>query len=270
MIRYYIINTSHDTLGGNSAHVLIPFLGASGHQVNLLTRRPEAWSKIVTCEMQRPSKKEQMMTYGNVNHPPAATEVLQTVKGTLSTISSDPSDVIPQADILVLCMPVHQYRNALNVLAPYIDRKKENVFVGTVYGQAGFNWMVHEMERNYDLHNICTFACGLIPWICRTVEYGKIGANYGTKMVNIAAVTPRDKFNVLDEIFLKDIAERWHGKGAFHQACSFLSLTLSVDNQIVSKAFVVSVFMFCTTFTHTILIALLDTPKSMLWIVEAL
>ena len=173
--------------GGNSAHVLIPFLAAAGHQVNLMTRRPEAWSKVVTCEMQRPSKKKEMVHYGNVNHP--AAEVLQTVKGTLTTISSNPKDVIPQADIIVLCMPVHQYRNALNHLAPYIDRKKKEVFVGTVYGQAGFNWMVHEVERIYRLENVCAFAIGLIPWICRTVEYGKIGANYGTKAVNVAAVT---------------------------------------------------------------------------------
>ena len=225
-----------------------------------MTRRPEEWSKIVTCEMQRPSKKKQMMTYGNVNHPATATEVLQTVKGTLSTISSDPSDVIPQADIIVLCMPVHQYRNALKLVAPYIDRKKENVFVGTVYGQAGFNWMVHEVEKNYDLQNICTFACGLIPWICRTVKYGKIGANYGTKAVNVAAVTPRDKFSMLNEIFFKDIAERWHEKGAFHQACSFLSLTLSVDNQIVSITFVASSSCFAQQALILIVLLFRYTP----------
>eukprot|EP01083_Nonionella_stella_P203392 742166_1 len=121
--------------GGNSAHVLIPFLSASGHEVNLMTRRPEAWNKVVTCEIQRPSKKKEMVKYGNVKHP--AAEVLNTVKGSITTISSDPAKVIPQADIIVLCMPVHQYRDALNRLAPYICRKKKDVFVGTVYGQAG-------------------------------------------------------------------------------------------------------------------------------------
>lgn len=45
---------------------------------------------------------------------------------------------------------------------------------------------------------------------------------------------PYNKFERLNEIFFEDISTRWHnGKGAFHQACSFLSLTLSVDNQIV-------------------------------------
>ena len=175
------------TTGGNSAHVLIPFLSASGHRVNLMTRRPEAWDTVVTCELQRPSKKKSMGKHGSVNSP--TTEVLQTVKGTISTVSSDPAEVIPEADVIVLCMPVHQYRDALNRLAPYINRTKREVFVGTVYGQAGFNWMVHECEKIYRLENVCAFAIGLIPWICRTLEYGKLGANYGSKVVNVAAVT---------------------------------------------------------------------------------
>lgn len=89
----------------------------------------------------------------------------------------------------MLCMPVHQYRDALNRLAPHINRSKKDVFVGTVYGQAGFNWMVHEVERNHNLTNVVTFAIGLIPWICRTIKYGELGANYGTKAVNVVAVT---------------------------------------------------------------------------------
>ena len=152
-----------------------------------MTRRPEAWSRVVTCELQRPSKKKEMGRYGNVSHPSA--EVLQTVKGTINMISSDPVEVIPEADVIVLCMPVHQYRDALKHLAPCINRTKKEVFVGTVYGQAGFNWMMHEVERMYRLENVCAFAIGLIPWICRTVEYGKLGSNYGTKAVNVAAVT---------------------------------------------------------------------------------
>ena len=49
--------------------------------------------------------------------------------------------------------------------------------------------MVHEAERTYKLENVVTFAIGLIPWICRTIKYGSLGANYGTKAVNVAAVT---------------------------------------------------------------------------------
>ena len=62
--------------------------------------------------------------------------------GDINVLSDDYKDVIPDADVIFLCMPVHQYRNALKKLAPFINRSKKEVFIGTIYGQAGFNWMV--------------------------------------------------------------------------------------------------------------------------------
>ena len=108
--------------------------------------------------------------------------------------------------------------------------------MGTIYGQAGFNWMVGEIEREHGLENVTTFAVGLIPWICRVLEYGARGVTYGSKVVNVAAVSPRDRFQALDSCFLSSICERWLGTGGFVQADSFLSLTLSVDNQIIHPA----------------------------------
>ena len=201
---------------GNSAHVLIPFLGETNHNVNLMTRRPNDWDDTVTCEVQNMSG-----------------EVLKSYHGKIQKKSSDPADVIPDADIIVLCMPVHQYRDALFRLAPYIDKSKKEVFVGTIFGQAGFNWMVHEMEKEFGLSNTVAFAVGLIPWICRAEVYGEYGINYGGKKINIAAVSPPDRFDHLNEIFLKDISVTQLGYGKFVQACSFISLTLSVDNQII-------------------------------------
>jgi len=202
--------------GGNSAHVLIPFLGETHHIVNLMTRRPSDWKETVTCEV-RDGEND---------------ELLKTFKGTTNKISSDPAEVIPEADIIILCMPVHTYRVSLAKIGPYINRDKE-VFVGTVFGQAGFNWMVHEMEKENKLTNTVAFAIGLIPWICRTAEYGSLVYNYGGKHVNIAAVTPPDRFDRLNDIFFEDLSLAQLGVGKFYQACSFVSITLSVDNQLI-------------------------------------
>jgi opine dehydrogenase len=129
-------------------------------------------------------------------------------------------------------MPVCKYRFALHGLAPHLAKDKE-VFVGTIYGQAGFNWMVDEIKSKFDLNNITTFAIGLIPWICRIIEYGKVGVTYGCKELNLVAVSPPNRFAELNDILLKNICERWLKKGSFRQAANFLSLTLSVDNQII-------------------------------------
>ena len=201
--------------GGASAHVLIPFLSGAGHTVQLLTRQPDRWAKDIRLELQSIDE-----------------EVLETFDGTLSRVSADPAEVVPESDLVVLCMPVCAYRAALQQIGPHLRREPE-VAVGTIYGQAGFNWMVDEMAEKFGLDSVITFAVGLIPWICRVREYGAVGVTYGCKEVNVAAVSPRDRFQQLDEAFFSPICEKWLGKGPFEQSDSFLSLTLSVDNQII-------------------------------------
>ena len=131
--------------GGASAHVLIPFLSGAGHTVQLLTRQPDRWSSDVRLELQSIDQ-----------------EVLKTFDGQLSRVSADPAEVIPQTDIVVLCMPVCAYRASLHQIAPYLRREPE-VAVGTIYGQAGFNWMVEEIVEKFDLESVVAFAVGLIP-----------------------------------------------------------------------------------------------------------
>lgn len=202
--------------GGSSAHVLVPFLAEAGHRVNLLTRRPEEWHEVIYCEIT--DSKTGTIT--------------RTHAGSITSKSSNPADVIPDADIIILCMPVHQYRPALDRIAPFLNKEKE-IFVGTIYGQGGFNWMVHSIERKYELTQLVTFAIGQIPWICRQLVYGQSCANFGGKQVNTVAVSPADKFHQLESILLNDLSFRPMNVGKFEQACSFLSITLSVDNQII-------------------------------------
>ncbi|MCU4176209.1 NAD/NADP octopine/nopaline dehydrogenase family protein [Carboxylicivirga sp. N1Y90] len=213
--------------GGSSAHILIPFLSKAGFKVNILTRRPEEWSANVDLQLQ------------SING-----ELEEEFKGELIKISDNPAEVIPQADFVILCMPVCKYRIALHNLAPHLSNDKE-VFVGTIYGQAGFNWMVDEIKNKFDLATITTFAIGLIPWICRIIEYGKVGVTYGCKEVNVVAVSPPERFDDLNERFLKNICERWLKKGAFKLADNFLSLTLSVDNQIIHPSRCYGLFLKC-------------------------
>jgi len=201
--------------GGSSAHVLIPFLSGAGFDVNILTRKPKEWSRKVDVQLHS--------IHG---------ELQEEFSGSLTKISDNPAEVIPQASFVILCMPVSKYHFALHGLAPHLAKDRE-VFVGTIYGQAGFNWMVDEIKRKFDLNNITTFAIGLIPWICRVIEYGKVGVTYGCKELNVVAVSPPNRFSELNDRLLKNICERWLKKGSFRQAANFLSLTLSVDNQII-------------------------------------
>ncbi len=211
--------------GGSSAHVLIPLLSKTGLEVNLLTRKPQSWKNNISLDYRHPCG-----------------EHICTFKGKIDTVSSDPSEVIPDADIIILCMPVHAYRQALHSIAGHIDNNKK-VFIGTVFGQAGFNWMTKEIADEFSLDNITTFAIGLIPWICRTEKYGSAGIVYGAKPVNVAAVSPKKDFPMLNEALLDKIVYGCFGHGRFTQADNFISLTLSLDNQIIHTSRLYGLFL---------------------------
>lgn len=201
--------------GGSSAHTLIPLLKGSNFDVSIYTSRPDEWNHCIDLEWHDPSGK-----------------VLGSYSGELKKASNDPAQLIPCADYVVFCMPVYRYRVALHEIAPFINKEK-TVFIGTVYGQGGWNWMVNEVKAKYELDNIVTFAFGLIPWICRIINYGKKGVTYGCKAANYAAVYPHDYFEQINGELFENICFKWFGKGKVEQSNDFLSLTLSVDNQII-------------------------------------
>ncbi|HOW51890.1 MAG TPA: NAD/NADP octopine/nopaline dehydrogenase family protein [bacterium] len=102
-----------------------------------------------------------------------------------------------------------------------------------IYGQAGFDWMVNEVKKKESLTDIVTCAIGLIPWVCRTKKYGRIGITYGPKAVNVACVDRADEFPYLQRTVLDDLCFRWFDTGHFVKSDNFVSLSLSVDNQII-------------------------------------
>ncbi len=204
--------------GGNSAHTLIPLLRNSIFEVSIYTSRPEKWAKTIELEWHNP-----------------AGEVMGKYTGDLKIASNNPEELFPSADYVVFCMPVHQYRIALHNIAPYLNRKKP-VVIGTIYGQGNFKWMVDEIRKEYHFENLIAFSFGLIPWVSRQVEYGHRGLTYGCMSENYVAVDPIVNYEWINEEFFNQVCYRWFGKGKADLSENFISLALSVDNQIIHTA----------------------------------
>jgi len=204
--------------GGSSAHVLVALLSGAGHQVSVLTHRPSEWNDAIELRVADKNNIAKCSFFGK-----------------LTFATNDPAKVIPQSNVIIFCMPVYQYRNALNWIAPHI-RNTPQVHVGTIYGQAGFNWMIRECQQKLRLENISYFSIGLIPWITRTIEYGHIAVTYGPKAVNAIATSSQECFDFLERNILDDMCFRWFHSGKFVLVPNFLSLTLCVDNQIIHPA----------------------------------
>ena len=144
--------------GGNLGHVCAGVLGEI-HQVSLLTTHPEQWSQII--EVTAPE--------GRVYH------------GMLQRVTSHADEVIPQADIVLLCLPGFAIRDVLLQIAPHLN---SNTWVGTVVSSTGFFFEAMTLLPKSQV----LFGFQRVPFISRITEYGRSAQLKGYKSSLCVAV----------------------------------------------------------------------------------
>lgn len=209
--------------GGASAHLLAVLLSGKGHRVRIMTSRPDEWERDLELE--------------------AGGEVL---RGRIEGATSSPFDALEGAEVAILCMPVHQYPVALANILPAIVRNPKCI-VGVVYGQGGFNWMVHDVCHRNSIPVFRYFAVGLLPWITRVKQYGRSAISYGPKYRNGIACSDDATFDYLQQNLLDDFSWNYWGSGRFERIPNFFTLTMTVDNQIIHPSRCFALSQQCST-----------------------
>lgn len=125
--------------GSAGSHILAGSLDRNHFKVSLLTRRPESFSSEVTCR------------HSNG----------QILNGALDTVTSDEEEVIPNADIILVNLPVSVAAEAMSSIAPYVSPTK--CAVGFLYGQGGINFWAQQLLPT---GTVC-FALKYFPWVAR-------------------------------------------------------------------------------------------------------
>ena len=139
--------------GGNLGHVIAGFVAAKkDYDVSLLTRRPEQWNK--TLCIYAPDGK--------------------IIEGTLQQIISNAADVIPQADIVLLCLPGYGIVDTLQTILPYL---KPQTPVGSVVSSTGFFFEAMKILPE----TTPLFGFQRVPFIARVEDYGKSAHLLGYK-----------------------------------------------------------------------------------------
>ena len=163
--------------GGNLGHVCAAFLSAQGgNRVSLLTSRPEQWSEHI----------EVHDCNGLVYH------------GVFHAISNQPRDVVPDADLILLCLPGFAIRGVLRSIAPCL---KPSAWVGTVVSSTGFFFEAMEaLPASQPL-----FGFQRVPFISRVTRYGREAELKGYKgSLGVAIEHADDKESVraaLEQLF---------------------------------------------------------------------
>lgn len=163
--------------GGNLATVCAGFFASQEEvKVSVLTRKPQAWSL----------------------HPEVTDCKGQCFTGQLVAVSHRPEDVIPQADLILLCLPGFAIEEVLQQIGPCLQK---NAVVGSVVANTGFFFMAHhclpEMQP--------LFGFQRVPFIARTENYGQKAQLRGYKpQLHVAiehTADPEALRRVLEQLF---------------------------------------------------------------------
>lgn len=139
--------------GGNLATVCAgTFAAQEGVCASVLTRRPEDWSLDIRVEA--PS-----------NH---------SYTGRLTAVTADPAAVVPQADMVLLCLPAFAIEEVLRAIGPYLQ---PSTAVGAIVANTGFFFVAHALlPASQPL-----FGFQRVPFIARTRVYGHVAQLTGYK-----------------------------------------------------------------------------------------
>ena len=186
--------------GGNLGHVCAGFLANRGHEVSVLTTKPERWSQ--TIEIVDPN--------GSFN-------------GQLSQVSSRPDEVIPQAEIVLVCLPGYAIHDELTKIKPYLS---DDCKVGTIVSSTGFFFEAFKVLPT----NIALFGFQRVPFISRIIEYGRKAELKGYKESLHAAIEQVDDKEpiriILEQLFEEPVTV----------ADSFYEVSLSNSNPLLHPA----------------------------------
>lgn len=138
--------------GGSLGHVMAGVISSQGYTVNVLTNHPEKWNQSI-------------LIY-DINQ--------KILDGNLQKISNLPSECIPDADIVLICLPGYLINEKLQQIKKYL---KSTAIVGSIVSNTGFFIMAnHVLGDDYNL-----FGFQRVPFIARTNEYGKSAFLLGRK-----------------------------------------------------------------------------------------
>ena len=165
--------------GGNLGHVCAGFLANRGHQISILTTKPERWNTELKIEA--PDK---------------------TFTGKLTLVTSKPEEVMPQAEMILICLPGYAIHKELEIIKPYLTK---GAIIGSVVSSTGFFFEALGVLPS----DIPLFGFQRVPFISRIIEYGKKAELKGYKdTLHVAIERATDKESIrkeLEQLFEKPV-----------------------------------------------------------------
>lgn len=196
--------------GGNVGTVLAGFVASRGYGVNVLTDHPESWSSEV--DVTDPDGKH--------------------FSGCLDCVSADPAAVIPDADIVLVCLPGPAIHDKLVAVKPWL---RHDALVGSVFSCTGFFIMAINVLGS----DARLFGLQRVPFISRLESYGHSAHLLGYRnciKVAFSGVDDRDGISsMFADMFATPVSVLAHP----------LEVTLTNSNPILHPSRLYAMFKDC-------------------------
>lgn len=204
--------------GGNAVHVLTALIGALPDcEVSILSLYDDEANRLNEALVFPTSHdKREGIT--------CTCDQGQKVIGQPVIITHVPSQVIPEADVLILSLPAFCHALYVEACAPYF---KDGMMLGALPAEGGFDLCVRDRLGPKRMEQLILFATETLPWACRITTFGQSVEILGTKKTIDLAVSPLSAtFKVTS--FLTHVL----GDAPVLVPCSLLALTLMNINSL--------------------------------------
>lgn len=158
--------------GGGLGHVIAGIAVNKGFNVSVLTRHPDKWNKTMSVED----------CQGRI------------FSGPLASVTANPATIIPQADIVLLCLPGFAIEEELLHIRPFLQEK---TCTGSVVCCTGFFFTACRVLGN----SASLFGFQRAPFIARVQEYGKMAHLLGYKKELQIATMNNPQPVILQQVF---------------------------------------------------------------------
>ena len=205
--------------GGNAAHAAVGLLAAQEeHRVNV----------YLSFEDEAQLWREGTAKQGGIR-------VLRkdgSVLGLPEKISSNPGEVIPGSQLVLLALPSFAHEAILKEIAPYLE---DGTLIGALAARGCYDLCTRDTLRS-KTDRVTIFGLQTLPWACRIRNYGQEVDLLGVKAQVDFATCPPEQADDLASFLTSQLGIPLEPMG------SFLSLTLAGTGQLIHPGVMYGLF----------------------------
>jgi NAD/NADP octopine/nopaline dehydrogenase, alpha-helical domain len=205
--------------GGNAAHALA---------VVASQNFPGVIDWLVGAE-----EKAELLRQGLASGGVRSTGVITASADRVRTVSADPAEVIPDADVIIIVVPAFAHAAVLRRIRPYVSEKTA---IGCMPTRGGFEFEAAQLAALRERVRPTLFGLQTLPWSTRVTTVGRAVHIGAVKGEVVLAALPADRGPTIAERMSEILGTHVVATG------SFLGLTIGNPGQIIHPGLMYSHF----------------------------